>query len=252
MVLSDRPVVAITGGSAGLGYALAEALLRRGMAVALCARREGKLREAVDALSAIGPVDGMVGDVGDPRFRDVWLSQVVRRFGHLDALVNNASILGDVPMPFLRDTDIGNLRNVFEVNSFAPVMLLQQALPLLAARPKALCLSISSDAAIGGYPGWGVYGASKAALDLLTKTFANETALDHVAIYAVDPGDMRTEMHFAADPGAQPDVLAEPGDVAAALARLFEPLLTGAPFPFPSGTRLAVRDGSIVACQGGC
>ncbi|MCL6597840.1 MAG: SDR family oxidoreductase [Alicyclobacillus macrosporangiidus] len=193
----DRPVIAITGGSAGLGRALAEVLLRRGMAVALCARRERRLLEAVESLEALGPVDGVAGDVADPRFRNTWLSHVVRRFGHLDALVLNASTLGDIPMPFLRDTHIVNLRTVFEVNTFAPVLMLQQAMPLLAARPRALCLAVSSDAAVGGYPGWGVYGASKAALDLLTKTFARETSLDHIAVYSVDPGDM----HRAAPAG---------------------------------------------------
>jgi NAD(P)-dependent dehydrogenase (short-subunit alcohol dehydrogenase family) len=248
----DRPVVAIAGGSAGLGLALAEVLLRRGMAVALCARRERRLLEAVESLEALGPVDGVAGDIADPRFRNTWLSHVVRRFGHLDALVLNASTLGDIPMPYLRDTHVVNLRTVFEVNTFAPVLLLQQALPLLAARPRALCLALSSDAAVGGYPGWGVYGASKAALDLLIKTFARETDLDHIALYSVDPGDMDTELHRLADPGAPAQGLADPAEVAAVLARLFDPLLTAAPFPHPSGMRLAVRGTALLPCEGGC
>ncbi|WP_155836169.1 SDR family NAD(P)-dependent oxidoreductase [Alicyclobacillus herbarius] len=246
------PVVAIAGGSAGLGRALAEVLLRRGLSVVLCARRERRLQEVVESLLALGPVDGVAGDIADPQFRHTWLSHVVRRFGRLDALVICASTLGDIPMPFLRDTHIVNLRTVFEVNAFAPVLLLQQALPLLAERPHSLCLAISSDAAVAGYPGWGVYGASKAALDLFTKTFARETDLDHMALYSVDPGDMDTELHRLADPDATADGLADPAEVAAVLAHLFDPVLTGAPFPHPSGTRLAVRGTALVPCEGGC
>jgi NAD(P)-dependent dehydrogenase (short-subunit alcohol dehydrogenase family) len=245
---NQQPVVAITGGSAGLGRALAEQLLKRGMAVAICARRPAPLEEALRQLSEYGPVEGFVGDVGDPFFRTQWIQNVVHRFGRLDALVNNASILGDLPLPNLADTSIANFRRVFEVNTFAPVMLLQEALPYLKKAPRAVALSISSDAAVGGYPGWGVYGASKAALDLLTKTFAAETEADNVAFFAVDPGDMQTAMHEAAVPGAQG--LPDPADVAQVIAQLFDPLVTMTAFPYPSGRRLQV-DGSRLVATGG-
>jgi NAD(P)-dependent dehydrogenase (short-subunit alcohol dehydrogenase family) len=246
---SQQPVVAITGGSAGLGRALAEQLLRKGMAVAICARRSAPLEEAVRQLSEFGPLEGFVGDVGDPFFRTQWIRNVVHRFGRLDALVNNASILGDLPLPRLVDTSVANLRRVFEVNTFAPVMLLQEALPHLKQAPRAVALSISSDAAVGGYPNWGVYGASKAALDLLTRTFAAETEASTVAFYAVDPGDMQTAMHEAAVPGAQG--LPDPIHVARVIAQLFDPLVGAAEFPFPSGSRLQVAGSTLVATGGG-
>jgi len=82
----------------------------------------------------------------------------------------------------------------------APLALVREALPLLA-RSRGLVVDITSDAAVGGYPGWGVYGASKAALDLVTKTLAAELKEKGVGVVSVDPGDMRTRMHQDAFPG---------------------------------------------------
>ena len=103
-------------------------------------------------------------------------------------------------MPPLAETSRENLLSVLDVNVLAPLALVQEALPLLESS-HGLVVNISSDAAIGGYPGWGTYGASKAALDLVSKTLAAELRDRGVAVVSVDPGDMRTAMHQAAYPG---------------------------------------------------
>jgi NAD(P)-dependent dehydrogenase (short-subunit alcohol dehydrogenase family) len=115
-------------------------------------------------------------------------------------LVNNASELGPSPLPRLEEYPIGDVERVFRVNVLAPLALIQELLPPLK-RSHGRVINISSDAAIGGYPGWGGYGASKAALDLLSLTLAHELRDSGVSVVSVDPGDMRTSMHQAAYPG---------------------------------------------------
>ena len=241
----NRPVVAITGGTMGLGYALARQLLTAGLAVSLCARSRSAVETAVEELSGLGPVFGIAGDVTDPFFQTDFVKQTATRFGRLDAFVNNASTLGDLPLPELTDTNAANLRKVLEVNTVAPVLLLQYALPHLTRQSAALVLSISSDASRAGYPAWGVYGASKAALDLLTRAFAHEYEHTSVQFYSVDPGDMQTAMHEAASPGDSG--LADPVDVAAVITRLFRPLLDQSRHAYASGARLQVAGTTLVS-----
>jgi len=129
------------------------------------------------------------------------LVDAARAWGRLDLLVNNASELGPSPLPELARYPLELLARVFQVNVLAPVGLVQEALPLLGRSSEALVVNISSDAAVGGYPGWGGYGASKAALDLASRTLAEELRPEGVAVVSVDPGDMRTAMQQAAFPG---------------------------------------------------
>lgn len=244
MTPTPQPVIAITGGSMGLGYALAKELLQLGKSVAICARRTQRLKQALQSLAPFGNVVGFAGDVADPYFRSHFLKQTLERFGRLDGIVNNASTLGDLPLPKLSDTSVANFRNVFEVNTFAPMMFIQEAIPHLERQKKAIALSLSSDAAVGGYPGWGVYGSSKTALDLLTRTWAAERPTSPVVFYSVDPSDMQTDMHEAASPGDQG--LADPADVAKVISQLFHPLVDGSAFPYPSGCRVQVSGQNLV------
>jgi NAD(P)-dependent dehydrogenase (short-subunit alcohol dehydrogenase family) len=120
--------------------------------------------------------------------------------GRLDLLVNNASALGPLPMPALSDYPLDALREVLEVNTIAPLALAQALRPWLV-KAGGLIVNVTSDAAVGGYEGWGGYGASKAALELLSLTLANELRDAGVYAVVVDPGDMRTQMHQDAFPG---------------------------------------------------
>lgn len=187
----------ITGASRGLGFTLSHFLAAQGYTLIVTARDAEALERSAEALRQHGnPVIMVPGDVTEPQHR-TRLAHVARDLGGLDLLVNNASMLGLSPLPHLKDYPLEALREVFETNLLAPLALVQETLPLLQER-SGLIVNISSDAALGGYAGWGGYGSSKAALDLVTKTLANE--LHGVAVVSVDPGDLRTQMHQDAFP----------------------------------------------------
>jgi NAD(P)-dependent dehydrogenase (short-subunit alcohol dehydrogenase family) len=193
-------VALITGASKGLGFTLASFLAAQGFKVIITARGAGQLDRAVQKLmDQGGAVKAVAGDVTDPTHREE-LAEVVREAGRLDLLVNNASSLGPLPMPNMVDYPLEGLRRVFEVNTLAPLALVQVMRPLLSAS-QGLVINLSSDAAGGGYEGWGGYGASKAALDLISLTLANELGEEGIAVVSVDPGDMRTDMQQDAFPG---------------------------------------------------
>jgi NAD(P)-dependent dehydrogenase (short-subunit alcohol dehydrogenase family) len=194
-----NPVAIVTGASRGLGRVLAGFLAKQGHALIVTARGEA-LRAAAEEFSAAGAdVISIPGDVREDGHRRRLVAAALRS-GRLDLLVNNASDLGDSPLPPLAKASPEAFRRVLEINTIAPLSLVQEALPLLI-RSRGLVVNITSDAAVGGYPGWGVYGASKAALDLVSKTLAGELRESGVAVVSVDPGDMRTQMHQDAYPG---------------------------------------------------
>ncbi len=193
-------VALITGASRGLGYTLAEFLARQRWTLILTARDEPALREGADRLRETrAAITVVAGDVSDAAHRRK-LANVAASHRRLDLLVNNASELGASPLPPLVEHPLPALRRVFEVNVIAPLALVGECLPILNAS-KGLVVNITSDAGRGGYPGWGGYGSSKAALELLTKTLANELREEGVGVVAVDPGDLRTRMHQDAFPG---------------------------------------------------
>ena len=174
---------------------------------------------ALSAVAADLPEAAVIrGDVADAAHR-ADLTRAVDRLGRLDLLVNNASELGPSPLPPLADYPIDALRQVYETDVIAPLVLTQLLLPKLRAA-RGIVLNISSDAAVEPYPGWGGYGSAKAALDQLSAVFGAEEA--DLRVYAVDPGDMRTEMHQAAFPGADISDRPEPETVVPALLRLLD------------------------------
>jgi NAD(P)-dependent dehydrogenase (short-subunit alcohol dehydrogenase family) len=197
---SDRRVALITGASRGLGTTLAGFLAGQGYDLILTARGSEALQAAADGLKPYHTaVIALAGDVADPAHRQR-LFEAAQSFGRLDVLANNASDLGPSPLPTLADYPLPELERVFAVNVIAPVALTQLMLPLLKTH-EGLVVNISSDAAVGGYENWGGYGASKAALDLISKTQAGELHEARVAVVSVDPGDMRTVMQQQAVPG---------------------------------------------------
>jgi NAD(P)-dependent dehydrogenase (short-subunit alcohol dehydrogenase family) len=215
---SSTPVALVTGGSLGLGAALVHALVDRGWRVVLDGRDPVRLAEAVDALPSPRCVTAVPGDVADPAHRDR-LAEAALAAGGLDLLVNNASTLGQVPLPALADYRLDELYDAFATNTVAPLALVQAALPLLRER-RGRIVDISSDAAVEAYPGWGGYGASKAALDLLTAVLAAENP--DLSVYAFDPGDMRTELARAAFPVDEFEQRPDPSTVLPALFRLVD------------------------------
>jgi NAD(P)-dependent dehydrogenase (short-subunit alcohol dehydrogenase family) len=187
-------VAVVTGASRGLGLALARALAERGYRLVVDARGADALEAARSQLAALTEVAALPGDVADPRHR----SELVEAAGgRIDVLVNNASALGPSPLPPLAEYPFDALEDVVRVNVLAPLALVQLALPLIPAGGRIL--NVTSDAAVEAYEGWGGYGASKAALEQLTRVLAAENP--QLRVYAVDPGDMNTQMQQDAFPG---------------------------------------------------
>ncbi len=186
----------ITGASRGLGLALARALAERGWALILDARGIGALETARAELAERTKVTAIAGDITDPRHRQA-LAGAAQAAGGLDAVVNNASLLGPSPQPNLLDYPPDVLARVYETNVIAPLALLQAVWPSL--KVGARVINVTSDAGVEAYAGWGGYGSSKAALEHLTAILAAENPDAH--IYWVDPGDMNTQMLQEAYPG---------------------------------------------------
>ncbi len=186
----------ITGASRGLGLALARALARRGWALIIDARGAEALEAARVELARHTRVVTIAGDVTDEGHRKA-LANAAREAGGLDALVNNASILGPSPQPRLLDYSLDVLEEVVRTNTLAPLALLQALRVTL--KEGARVINITSDAAVEAYEGWGGYGATKAALEQLSAVLAVEDP--ELRIYWVDPGDMNTRMHQEAFPG---------------------------------------------------
>jgi NAD(P)-dependent dehydrogenase (short-subunit alcohol dehydrogenase family) len=186
----------ITGASRGLGLALARQLARLGWKLILDARGEQALESARMELSTLTDVITIAGDVTDPAHRRA-LAESVRLIGGLDALVNNASILGPSPQPVLLDYPLDVLEQVYRTNVIGPLAIIQAVKHAL--KPGACVINVTSDAGVEPYPDWGGYGSSKAALEQMSAVLAAENPTWRV--YWVDPGDMRTQMHQEAFPG---------------------------------------------------
>ncbi|MCA9569007.1 MAG: SDR family oxidoreductase [Myxococcales bacterium] len=203
----------VTGASRGLGEALVDALVARGVRVA------GVARDAV-ALERIRARHGaafvpIAADVGEPGAAARVAGAALGALGSLDLLVHNASALGPVPLRPLLEVGEDDLLDVLRTNLVGPHALTLRLVGAMALRGAGTVVGISSDAAVEHYPGWGVYGASKAAQDHLFGTLAAEQP--DLRFITVDPGEMDTTMHADAIPEADPATLRRPADVARAL-----------------------------------
>ncbi|SJM30961.1 SDR family NAD(P)-dependent oxidoreductase [Mesorhizobium delmotii] len=218
--------VAVTGGTSGLGLALVRQLAEQGASVAFVARTTADVERIADETGA----HGIVGDVG--KKEDIYpiALQVTASLGGLDVLINNASSLGPVPLALLADTDCEELEKALAVNLVGAFRLTKALFGALAASARegrgALVINISSDAAVNAYPGWGAYGASKAALAHLTAIWNEEAKADGIRLLVLDPGDMDTPLHALAVPDADPATLKRP-ELAA--AEIVEKMLNALP-----------------------
>ena len=184
----------VTGASRGFGLALSRSLAERGWRLAIDARGDDALETARAELAARTDVAAVAGDIADAEHRAALVAAAGPR---VHALVNNASVLGPSPQPELADYPLDVLEHVYRVNVLAPLALAQAVLPLLPAGGRIV--NVTSDAAVEPYPGWGGYGSSKAALEQLSAVLAAERP--DLRVYAVDPGDMNTQLHQEAAPG---------------------------------------------------
>jgi NAD(P)-dependent dehydrogenase (short-subunit alcohol dehydrogenase family) len=208
----------VTGASRGLGAALAGELARAGARVVVTARDEDALEEvAARARRGGGEVHALAADLADPEAAPRLAGAAAALVGPVDLLVHNAATLGPVPLRPLLDTEPAELARVMEVNLLAPFRLTRALAGSMVLRGGGTVMMISSDAARVGYPGWGPYGVSKAALEQMARVLAVELEPAGVRVLTVDPGEMDTRMHAEAMPEADRSTLADPAEVAATL-----------------------------------
>jgi len=215
--------ILITGASQGLGREMALRFAREGAAaLSLVARHLDKLNAVRDEIAKIDPPSPGYGatsiaiieaDVSNPRDIERIVATTLAQFkGHLDVLVNNASTIGPSPMPNLLDYPVEDFRNVLDTNLIGPFLLIKGALPAMIERGGSI-INVTSDAGQVGYPGWGAYGISKFGLEGMSQTWASELEETGVRVNWVDPGNMNTAMHRAAEPEEDPTEWANPANV---------------------------------------
>jgi NAD(P)-dependent dehydrogenase (short-subunit alcohol dehydrogenase family) len=207
----------ITGASRGLGHDLALAFAREGVAgLALGARNANalaELKEEIQGIDARIRIVPIVADLADEHQIERLTATTLHAFaGRLDILVNNASILGPSPMPYLLDYPLDDFRAVLSTNLIAPFLLIKKLLPAMAEHGGSI-INVTSDAGIVGYPGWGAYGISKFGIEGMSHTWAAELAGTKVHLNWVDPGSLNTAMHRAAEPDEDPSQWADPADI---------------------------------------
>lgn len=239
----DGKVTLITGASRGLGREVARTFAGRGAKLVLVARGAEDLKAAARTVEDVTEVETVALDVSEDAERVV--EAAIRRFGRIDVLVNNASELGPSPMPPLEDYDWRDLEHVLRVNVLAPLHLTQLVLPGMRARREGVIINVTSDAGVEAYPGWGGYGASKAALEHVSRTLGAELEGTGIRVYVVDPGDMNTEMHRLAEPGVDLSDLPGPDVPAPAFAWLIEH--EAAPFTRVSAQQLVQEHAEAAA-----
>ena len=207
----------ITGASRGLGRQLAVDFARAGAAgLVLVARDTGALSEVRDRARQAAPqvrVVAVAADLGREEDVERAVATALHEFGgRVDVLVNNASVLGPTPLPYLLDYPLEDFRAVLDTNLAAPFLLIKKVLPAMVEHGGSI-INVTSDAGVVGYPGWGAYGISKFGIEGLSQTWAAELQGSKVRLNWVDPGSMNTAMHRAAEPDEDPSQWADPADV---------------------------------------
>jgi len=231
-------VAIVTGASKGLGLAVARELARAGISLVIDARGEDALAQAERELSVLVPVVAIAGDVADGAHVHRLVEAAQTRFGRIDLVVNNASTIGRSPLPALDSLSPSAFDRIFTTNVYAPLHLIQHALPVMRGGGGGTIVNISSDAAVEPYPGWGGYGSAKAALEHMSRILAAELDGSGIGVIVADPGDMDTDLHRQAVPGADPSELADPRDVAPALLRAIAS-------PRPAYVRVALQSSEV-------
>ncbi|KZE67575.1 3-oxoacyl-ACP reductase [Fictibacillus phosphorivorans] len=215
-----KKVAMITGASKGLGKALTHYFAREGYNLAICSRNEeaiGNVKKGAEKLGA--DVLAIRADMSKTKDVERFVALTEEYFGKIDVLINNASILGPSPMPYLLDYPEQDFEEVLRVNTIGPFLVTRRVLPIMLQKQKGSIINITSEAGATGYAGWGAYGISKFALEGLTETWADEVSESGVRVNMVDPGEMDTDMHKLAVPDCDYG-LAKPEEITAVFGYL--------------------------------
>ncbi|MFE1246143.1 SDR family NAD(P)-dependent oxidoreductase [Fictibacillus sp. NPDC058756] len=215
-----KKVVMITGASKGLGKALTLFFAKEGYNLAICARNEQGIQDVKEEAEQFGAdVLAVSADMSLSKDVERFVALSEEYFGKIDVLINNASILGPSPMPYLLDYPEQDFEEVLRVNTIGPFLVTRRVLPIMLQKQQGSIINITSEAGATGYAGWGAYGISKFALEGLTETWADEVSGSGVRVNMVDPGEMDTEMHDLAVPDCDYE-LAKPEDITAVFGYL--------------------------------
>jgi NAD(P)-dependent dehydrogenase (short-subunit alcohol dehydrogenase family) len=221
----DGKIALVTGASRGLGRAAALALAREGAHVIICGRTSGALEDLDDEIRQAGGASTiLVLDLRKFDKLDQLGPTLYQRWQHLDIFVANAAILGTLsPLPH---TTADTWTSVIDINLNANWRLIRTLDPLLRNAPAGRAIFVSSRAASTTPAYWGPYAVSKAALEALASTYAEECANSPVRVVSLDPGAMRTGMRQKAFPGEDPMTLPSPEEVAPLVVELALPSST--------------------------
>ena len=218
-------VVLVTGASRGIGYHAAVAAAQRGAHIVALARTVGGLEDLDDAVRAAGSEATLVPlDIRDGDGIDRLGAAIFERWGRLDGLIGNAAVLGTItPLAHLAVKDFDQ---AFAVNVTANYRLIRSMDLLLRQAPAGRAAFVSSSASQSARPFWGLYAATKAALETMVKSYSGELSTTGVKVNVFWPGAVRTAMRAKAMPGENPDTLPHPAEVAPRLVDLISPAFT--------------------------
>ncbi|HEX5607140.1 MAG TPA: SDR family NAD(P)-dependent oxidoreductase [Candidatus Binatia bacterium] len=205
-------VALVTGASRGIGRAIAAAYAREGARVFTCARHQENLDRAIAEIAAAGgEIAGCTGDVGSAQDVQRIVRTATDRFGIIDVLVNNASILG--PRVVIADYPLPAWQEVIDINLTGIFMLTREVLPMMRRQRSGSIINVSSGVGRSGKKRWGAYAVSKAGIECLTQILADELKDSGVRVNAVNPAATRTEMRARAYPQEDPQSLPTPEEV---------------------------------------
>lgn len=204
-------VALVTGGSRGIGRAIAEAYARAGAKVFICGRNADHLGRTTEHVRGVGVIEGVAGDVGDPLDVERIVQATINRFGAVHVLVNNASILG--PREPLSHYPVADWSEVLRINLTGIFLMVRAVLPIMLEQRMGSIINLSSGVAKKGRARWGAYAVSKAGVEALTQVLADEVSASGIRVNTVNPAPTRTEMRALAYPSEDPLTLPMPDEI---------------------------------------
>lgn len=205
-------VALITGGSRGIGKAVASAYALAGASVFVCARRQADMERAMEEIRQRGgEISGLAGDIGSAQDARRIVDRAAARYGALDVLVNNASLLG--PRVPIATYPLAAWEEVLRTNITGLFLMTQEALKVMMPRRRGSIINVSSGVGRTGKARWGAYACSKGALETFTQVLAEELKEAGIRVNSVNPAATRTEMRAAAYPEEDPMTLPAPEEI---------------------------------------